>query len=273
MENINELYLDLLAKSLTNTIHEDKIKYLPIWNFQHFNVKLISFLNKILRNKNLSIVKISTLEDAKLGKVTPYEAETMVGLLRLNNIKNCIENILKENIKGDFIETGVWRGGSVIFMQAILKINNIVDRLIWCADSFEGLPVPNQKLYPDDGNDEHYKINELAVSLEEVKFNFKKYNLLDDNIIFLKGWFKDTLPNATIDKIALLRLDGDLYESTMEALDNLYPKVVIGGYIIVDDYGGVITCKKAIDDFRIKMNINEEIIKIDWTGVFWRKTQ
>jgi predicted O-methyltransferase YrrM len=84
----------------------------------------------------------------------------------------------------------------------------------------------------------------LAVSREDVERNFAKYGLLDDRVVFLQGWFKDTLPSAPIGKIALLRLDGDMYESTMDALQNLYPKLSPGGYCIIDDFFG--PCRLAV---------------------------
>lgn len=88
----------------------------------------------------------------------------------------------------------------------------------------------------------------------------------------MQGWFQDTLPSAPIKHLAVLRLDGDMYGSTMEALNALYPKLSIGGYLIIDDYG-LEGCKKAIHDYREQSRITEEMISIDWTGVYWQKTQ
>jgi O-methyltransferase len=90
-------------------------------------------------------------------------------------------------------------------------------------------------------------------------------------VVFLKGWFRDTLPTAPIEKVSILRLDGDLYESTMDSLVSLYPKVSSGGYVIVDDYGSTPPSAKAVTDYRTKHGIDEPIVKIDWTGVYWRK--
>ena len=88
--------------------------------------------------------------------------------------------------------------------------------------------------------------------------------------VFLKGWFKDTLPNIPTSTLAVIRLDGDLYQSTMESLENLYPKLSIGGYCIIDDYA-LETCKKAVDDFREEHDITSTLYEVDWTGRFWRK--
>jgi len=156
-------------------------------------------------------------------------------------------------------------------MRALLEAFDVKDRKVWVADSFEGLPKPNAEKYEMDKNSTYHDMDELAVSLEQVKNNFKKYGLLDDQVHFLKGWFKDTLPQAPIDSLALLRLDGDMYESTMDGLTSLYPKLTKGGYILVDDYGAVKMARQAIEDYRSANNINEEIKQVDWTGIYWKK--
>jgi len=204
------------------------------------------------------------------GKIWPDQAFTMVGNLRLNQLQAAAETVIKENVRGDLIETGVWRGGSSILMRAVLEAYGVRDRKVWVCDSFEGLPKPDVKNYPIDKDDMHYKLTFDAVSLEAVQGNFKKFGLLDNQVVFLKGWFKDTLPTASIDKISVLRLDGDMYESTIQALDALYPKLSSGGFCIVDDYG-LSRCKQAVEDYRKKHSINAPIQKIDWSGVYWRK--
>jgi O-methyltransferase len=179
--------------------------------------------------------------------------------------------VLKDGVPGDFIETGIWRGGSVILMRAILKAYGVTDRTVFAADSFEGLPKPDAGSYPADKGDRHWTYKQLAVSLEEVRANFDRYGLLDDQVRFLKGWFKDTLPEAPIERLAVVRLDGDMYESTMTAMKALYPKLQPGGFLIVDDYGALKGCKQAIEDYRTQYSINEPIEIIDWSGVYWRK--
>src|SRR5262249_28733174 len=111
--------------------------------------------------------------------------------------------------------------------------------------------------------------NEKGVEL--IRRNFERYGLLDDQVQFLPGWFRDTLPKAPIQRLALLRLDGDLYESTMNALLPLYPKLTSGGFVIVDDYN-LPECEKAVIDYRKKMSIDDEILAIDDVGVYWRKS-
>src|ERR1700759_144551 len=142
------------------------------------------------------------------GTRWPSHAHTMIGPDRLNNIQYCVGSILRDGVPGDLIETGVWRGGATIFMRAILKVYGVTDRTVWVADSFSGLPPPDTENYPADVGLNLYVFEKLAVPLEAVRENFAKYGLLDDQVQFLKGWFKDTLPQAPIEKLALIRLDG-----------------------------------------------------------------
>jgi O-methyltransferase len=204
------------------------------------------------------------------GKYWPSRAHTMIGRKRLDNIQLILEKILEDDIEGDLIETGVWRGGATIFMRGFLKAHKITDRIVYAADSFAGLPPPDPKYSADEG-DRHHAVDFLKVSMKEVKENFGRYGLLDEQVTFIKGLFRDTLPHAPIEKLALLRLDGDMYGSTMEALDALYDKLSPGGYVIVDDYGALKNCKAAVDDFRTTHHVAEPISKIDWSGVYWRK--
>ena len=123
----------------------------------------------------------------------------------------------------------------------------------------------------------------LAVPLDEVKQNFEKFDLLDEQVRFVKGWFRDTLPTLSDRTWALVRLDGDLYESTINALENLYPNISPGGYVIVDDYG-VSMCREAVHDYRREHGIDEEMREIsDLTksmpdteplahSVYWQKS-
>ncbi len=191
----------------------------------------------------------------------------MAGHRRIENVQHCIENVITNGVPGDFIETGVWRGGMTIFMRGVLKAYGITDRTVWVADSFEGLPAPANEADGWDLSDVRY----LKVSLEQVQENFRKFGLLDEHVKFLKGWFKDTLPVAPITRLAILRLDGDMYSSTMDALRSLYDKVSSGGYVIVDDYHSWPSCKQAVTDFLAEKKLSPIIQTIDWTGAFWQK--
>lgn len=204
------------------------------------------------------------------GRDWPADGLTMVGMKRLDNVQMCIEGVLADRVPGDLVETGVWRGGTAMFMRAVLKAHGVTDRLVFAADSFEGLPVPDPAQYPVDEGSRFHESEYLAVPLETVKENFARYDLLDDQVRFVKGWFRDTMPALAGQQWALIRLDGDMYESTMTVLDHLYPGLAPGGYLIVDDYG-IGPCRQAVDDYRAAHAIREEIVPVDWTGVYWRK--
>ncbi len=206
------------------------------------------------------------------GHDWPTEAETMVGMRRLDNLHQCTRTVLQEGVPGDFVETGVWRGGCAILMRAVLEAYGDTQRSVWLADSFQGLPAPAPAEYPQDAGDPHATLTSyLGVSMETVQANFRRYGLLDDRIKFLPGWFRDTLPVAPVEQIAVLRLDGDMYESTHLGLTHLYPKLRSGGFLIVDDYGALANCRRAVEDFRNAHAITEPMVAVDWTGVYWRK--
>jgi O-methyltransferase len=200
----------------------------------------------------------------------PTRAMSMIGLRRLNNLEACIEHVLANGVPGDFIETGAWRGGAAMFMRAMLDVHGIRDRVVWVADSFEGMPVPNPEKYPSDTGLDFSQVGCMTVSLEEVQRNFRRFGLLDDQVRFLKGWFRNTLPCAPVERLAILRMDGDLYESTTDALVHLYPRVSPGGCIIIDD-NWVPACRRAVDDYRAAHGISDEIVTIDSQGAYWIK--
>ncbi|RKT17061.1 demethyldecarbamoylnovobiocin O-methyltransferase/8-demethyl-8-(2,3-dimethoxy-alpha-L-rhamnosyl)tetracenomycin-C 4'-O-methyltransferase [Streptomyces sp. 1114.5] len=248
MSDDRDRYLDLMKRILTNVIYQDPPTEVFWLDGKGYNAE---------RREN--------------GVDWPTVAHTMVGRKRLDNLQDCVERVIADGVPGDLIETGVWRGGVTIFMRALLAAYDEKDRTVWVADSFEGIPDSttgderDRKIALDRFNDV------LAVSQAEVEENFRRYGLLDDQVRFLPGWFETTLPAAPIDRLAVLRLDGDLYGSTMDALVNLYPKLSVGGYVIVDDYV-ISACREAIHDYREAHGITDEMIPIDDSSVYWRRT-
>jgi O-methyltransferase len=241
------LYLDLLIRTLTNTIYEDAS----------------------VGADGLEVPFDS--ERRASGADWPKFAHTMVGVKRLENLRELVQRTIDEPIPGDFIETGVWRGGSCILMRGVLAANGVTDRNVYVADSFEGFPPPCPGKRSKDKVLNLHRFSHLAVPVEEVRENFARYGLLDVRVIFVKGLFKDTLPTLDAGPFALIRLDGDLYESTLDALSALYPKLSSGGYVIIDDYNWIPACRDAVTDFRSQIAISAPIHEIDQTGVWWRK--
>lgn len=252
MDSAADMYLDLLKRSLTNTIFESE----PDIDDDEFR---------------FAINCASHYVDS--------DAVSMITLVRFDNMKNCIQSILRNGVPGDFIEAGVWRGGASIFMRGALKAYGVTDRVVWAADSFEGLPEPDPEQFPLEAQVQSGPVmkklyRNLAAGLEEVKRNFSAYGLLDDQVRFLKGWFKDTLPNAPISKLSLMRLDGDFYESTKDSLNSLYDRLSIGGFVIIDDYGqdSWTYCRKAVDEFRFERHIEDPLVRVDSTCHYWERT-
>ena len=272
--NPTDLYLDLLKKTLSFSLWEEPPIPLDTFNYKRSSVArgAVSLVSRTLALGRYQLVRDRgfTKQNREDGMIWPGYADTMIGLKRLDNLQFCLETAITDGVEGDFIETGVWRGGACILARAILAAHGIEDRRIFVADSFEGLPRPDAEKFPADKGDACHTMKFLAISQEQVAANFSRYGLLDDQVVFLKGWFKDTLPTAPLTKLAVIRLDGDMYSSTIDALENLYPKLSSGGFCIIDDYA-LEGCKKAVTDYRTANNISAEIKTIDWTGSYWRK--
>lgn len=276
MNDLRRRYLNLLKKALSGYLYrresESELLLMRNWHETPALSRLIkgALLALLARTKwRLASVERLDPRTQEEGRGYSRGAHTMIGLKRLENLQYCIETVLAESVPGDLIETGVWRGGATIFMRGVLKAYDCTDRTVWVADSFEGLPKPDAKHAADAGARWH-ESEDLAVSLAQVKENFESYDLLDGQVRFLEGWFADTLPDAPIRRLSILRLDGDMYGSTMDALNALYAKLSVGGFIIIDDYA-VPACMKAVADFRERHGIKEELHKIDWVGAYWRK--
>jgi hypothetical protein len=248
-----ELYLDLLKKTLTNNIFAVE----PDTDRKNEAAFASAFLRHYINGPAISMLPIA----------------------RLNNLQECVESVVKRDVPGDLIEAGVWRGGAAIFMRAVLKVLDVDSRTVWVADSFEGLPAPDPEKYPLEAKAHSSPImkqsfKHLAASVEEVRRNFIAFGMLDERVKFLQGWFKDTLPTAPIDRVAVMRLDGDYYESTMDCLVHLYDKLSVGGYAIIDDYGedNWTYCRKAVDDFRRDRRIADPLIPVDAKCYYWQRT-
>jgi hypothetical protein len=195
---------------------------------------------------------------------------SMIGVPRMRNIRALIEKALEEDIPGDVMECGVWRGGATVFMRGVLAAHGIHDRNVWVADAFAGLPAANPD-QPLDVAEWGRRKGFFRATQDEVVAAFTTFGLLDERVRFVLGWFQDSLPTAPIEQLAVLRIDADLYDSTASVLRNLYAKVAPGGFIIVDDYYFA-SCRQAVSDFLAEHDPDVEIHFADWTAVWWRKS-
>lgn len=198
---------------------------------------------------------------------------TMCHDVLLDNVVELARVVIDERVPGDFIETGVWRGGVTILMRAALTAFGDLGRSVWVADSFAGLPAPDPATDLRDAIWHHLMraVGLLRSDLAAVREAFARAGLLDRRVRFLPGWFADTLPDAPIARLALMRLDGDWYESTRVALDALYPRLSPGGFVIVDDYGLPTGCARAVDEYRAAHRIDAPLTRINAQAVYWRK--
>jgi O-methyltransferase len=289
--SVQKRYLDLLRKSLINELYvENDIRMLYVIAALHAGQ---SIQGDVVRNIRERAPELAAQVDASRAEGSPWWnlpirqpdggtkmmsmrnfvdfTHSMIGRARMKNIEECLDVVREQDVRGDLMEAGVWRGGATVLMRGYLAAYEMPGRDVWVADSFAGLPAPT---HPADRGFDFSPANApiLAVSLEEVHSLFERYDLLDDRVRFLKGWFRDSLPSAPIERLALLRVDGDLYESTWDALQSMYPRVSSGGFILVDDYGDFPPCRQAVDDFRARNGISDPITSVDWSGVFWRKS-
>lgn len=271
MDPAGELYLDLMKRCLTRLAFPEKIVPLD-WGRTGRVHPVARLMRRVFLRAGFDLVRTAPVDSRarEEGRDWPADAETMVGLRRLDNLQACVTDVVARAVPGDLIETGVWRGGASIFMRAVLKVLGDTSRVVWLADSFKGLPRPDAARYPADANDPSWTFHELAIPMAEVQANFRRYGLLDDQVKFLPGWFRDTLPAAPIERLAVLRLDGDLYESTLDALTHLYPKLSAGGYAIIDDYA-LPACRAAVHDYRTSHGIGEPMVRVDDFAMFWQR--
>lgn len=227
------------------------------------------------------------------------EAFTMVGLRRLDNMQLILEDVIQRNIKGDFMETGVWKGGASIFAASVFKAYQQYDRRVFLADSFDGIPPVNSSLFPIDQNhvgtdkidilkgshtggingvktrcnlffniqsNKHYKSTPNGFDMSTVNVMDELEKRFEVKPEYIVGFFKDSLPQARLDGrfkcFSVLRLDGDIYESTWQVLENAYDYLSPGGYVIIDDFGAWIGASNAVWDFREKNKINTPLVQV-----------
>mmetsp|Transcript_22353 Transcript_22353/g.33022 ORF Transcript_22353/g.33022 Transcript_22353/m.33022 type:complete len:422 (-) Transcript_22353:780-2045(-) len=256
LQKAQEMYLEFLISFLSATAFNDAESQLK--GSMHANKVRIQKFDASKR---------------KGGKDWTYLGDTMVGNLRLHNIWNLLQDVSKNNIPGDYMETGVWRGGASVFARAILNTLGETDRVSYVCDSFAGLPPGDRALDAADKGWDDISFY-LSVPDEIVATNFQKMGMLDSNVVFVKGFFNETMPPLSkhVDKMAVMRLDGDMYESTVDVLYHFYDKMSIGGYVIMDDWFGF-PSRTAVEDFFKVHGISPAIIAIDSIAAYWKKTE
>lgn len=246
-----------------------------------YNEKNILFNNNhysiLVCNKNI-MKELKYLEFSIIGKNSPFNNYlqsselTLLSYQRFKNIRFIIEQIIHNNVEGDILEAGNWRGGSMLYAKGILEAYGIENKEIWMFDTFSGFPknytisdnIEKEELITGKAAD-RLRLN----SVKKVSALFEIYNL-SKGINIVQGLFQDTIPKTIVPKLSYLRLDADSYINTKYLLSYLYDKVIINGYVELDDYGSFPGCKKAVNEFRLKRNIQEKINYVN-NAVFWIK--
>ncbi|WP_166963673.1 TylF/MycF/NovP-related O-methyltransferase [Yeosuana marina] len=205
----------------------------------------------------------------EVAEFTLTNPERIVSLIR------AVKHIEKYGIEGDIVECGVWKGGSVMAALKSLESLKNFTRDIYLYDTFEGMSEPTEVDKSVRGEsatkaffnkDEIWNRIECFSTLNEVENNISKINYPNEKIHFIKGKVEDTIPNVKIpERIAILRLDTDWYESTKHEMEHLFPRLVKGGIIIIDDYGHWQGCKQAVDEYLSENKIELFLQRIDYT--------
>jgi len=217
-------------------------------------------------------------ENRNKGSTWCESCYTMSGNARLSNVWNLSEQVMRDNVPGDFVETGIWRGGTSIFARAVQRVHGQGDsRRVYACDSFSGLPPATTH----QDSDIWSKMTFLSVSVDQVRDDFERFQMLDSNVRFVKGFFSQSLPILRAHfqdegrHISILRGDGDMFESYYDILFNLYQFVPVGGYFICDDCPYIFEAERAVQQFRLRHKITEEISPVRGSigGTFWRKEQ
>ncbi len=272
-EHLQTEHLNLLKQALTGIHLANYGEFKPKYSGgDTFRLKPLYLLDRFLKKRGYSICQEVPFDHKPWanGKVHAHKMDTMVGLARLDNFQWCIESVLRNKVPGAIVETGVWRGGASILAEAVLHLHQATDRILALFDTFDGLP-PADPRYAADAGDLLHTIGYLKASIELVRYNFSKYGLLYDNVQFFKGLAEETMPIAPIEQVAVLRIDLDMYRGVYGALQAMYHKVTPGGFIIIDDWGSMPACRKAVEDFWKENNIQPSYNIIDNDGIFWQK--
>ena len=191
----------------------------------------------------------------------------MTGKERLIALINAVKYLEMSQIEGDIIECGVWKGGSMMAAALTLIKNDSTDRDLYLYDTFSGMTKPEDidVSFEDKKAEDLFNEEWCSASLKEVETNLFSTDYPKKNLKFIKGDVNETIPNVAHQKIALLRLDTDWYQSTKTELDYLFPKLENGGILIIDDYGHWQGAKKAVDEYFKMNNIKIFLNRVDYT--------
>jgi len=254
-------YFDLLKKSITNFLYRD----INDWAEQ-----------MISASGNPSVCQDSSACESEWdisqgasgfdGHSVPEEGHSVMRLGSLTHIQFIVEDVLTQGIPGDLLEAGCYRGGNSVLMRALLEDDDSGQRIVWVADSFQGIPLPISEKGKRVDETRNWK-SRYNVSQHFVESVFRRYGYLDQKTKFLPGFFNETLPSSGISHLAMIHIDVDAYDSTMDVLESMYPKLSVGGYVVIDDFH-LNAVRTAITEYRSKHKIVEPILPVPSDYVF-----
>jgi cephalosporin hydroxylase/predicted O-methyltransferase YrrM/glycosyltransferase involved in cell wall biosynthesis len=259
-------YLDLLKAALLNEHYlenEVRISYLleRAEGGQRADLPKVHDPERHLRN-----MVNSRRQERRAGLPSPGPdaafAYTTIGRARLDNLQTCLDTIREHLVDGDLVECGTGRGGGAIFLRGYLEAHEMIGRKVWVADTFRG---PEGPAGPAGDRPPSQQAH-----LNIVRNGFDRFGLLDQRVRFLQGEPADTLPDAPIEKVALLRVDSPEQDRVQSTLECLYDKLTLGGFVVIDNYRAE-GCRKAVETFRADRGIGEPIERVDWSAAYWRK--
>ena len=254
-----------------------KAVYDPLYDilFASYKAALRAFYLRNVAARWLASDRAGLFRARSVHRVMPY---SLVGASGLEATFDAASELVEKDIPGDFVECGVARGGCAALM-ATVAARKLPARRMWLFDSFDGLPSPTSEDYSQDQASTGKHIRPLVRgsccgTKDQVEaLLFSRFGFSRDSISLVQGWFQDTLPvcKEQLDRIALLRIDGDWYESTLCCLENLYGNVSPGGCVIIDDYGVCFGCKRAVHEFFAKRGLRPRLIPDRRGGVRFSK--
>ena len=245
MDLIRSSYIDLLKRSITN-------------------------YHQLGGEASFEKFRISSHYDVPHGRWKIGRRAQPVTLLtksQLDLVETAVLMVEDQRVPGDFLEAGIWRGGVIVLMRALLDAYGIKDRRIFAADSFAG--IPKNVRVVDDPVDQWS--DRWIAPLGEVRQNIERYGLLDDRIRFIPGFFADSLKQLAGETFALVRLDSDSYDSVEISLEYLYPLMPKGAVMIIDDWH-LVGCRQAVEAYRAKHGIEDPILEQEGNA-YWVKGQ
>lgn len=215
-------------------------------------------------------------DDAMVATCQAVEPYTLTSVERIGSLVQAVRHLSRNRIRGAMAECGVWRGGSMLAVARTLVEEGDTSRELWLYDTFTRMPEPGERdfdiwgrhasEYFDGPVDPHDTDGYRYLPLEQVRAVVESSGYPADRLRFVQGLVEETIPAEVPDEIALLRLDTDWYESTKHELEHLYPRLVDGAILIIDDYGQFTGARGAVDEFLAGLGVRPFLHRIDWTG-------